>query len=161
MQPRHRDILDPEGLKRRKPSPAFLPLQVDPLRDRAFAIAREPERVVAVRAPREELDSAGVGRVGADRIGERVGPVDGRVENVKRREPFVVFEAGIDIVAAKEQSSGGNVLYESKKSSAGFASFSGGAARKDPDSVRRSEADSHQSRAHGAKRSSHSRHLAS
>lgn len=110
MQPRHRDILDPQRFKRGEPSPAFLPLQVDPFRDRAFAITREPERVVAVRTPREEFDSAGVGRVGADRVGERVGPVDGRIEDVKRRETFMVFEAGIDIVAAKEQSSGGNVL---------------------------------------------------
>ena len=100
---------------------------MDPFRDRAFAITRETERVVAVRTPREEFDSAGVGRVGADRVGERVGPVDGRVEDVKRREAFVVFEAGIDIVAAKEQSSGGNVLSNRKSSAVCFAFFSGGA----------------------------------
>jgi hypothetical protein len=42
------------------------------------------------------------------------------------RESPRVFEAGIDIVAAKEQSSGGNVLSNRKSSAVCFASFRAG-----------------------------------
>lgn len=106
MKPRHRDVLDPQRLKHAQARPALLALELDALGKRAVAVALDPEDVVAVRAPREQLEPArvrGRGRVG------RVRALDGRVVDVERAQLLVVLQPRVDVAVREQLPCGGDV----------------------------------------------------